>query len=364
VLPLYVVALGGNATLVGLVVAAFSAPSVLLRPFIGRWVDEWSRRSVYLAGTIAICLAGFLYLIPSFIGVFLTRVVHGTGWAAFNTGGGTILADLAPASRRGEAAGIYNLMPGVANMAMPTAGLMLLTAGGFGASFLAAGTFGLMAVALLWLGPLGKQAGHVGAATRRRWADLLERSALLPMTFEFLFALTSTLFWVYPPLFARAMNIPLEALAGYYVPVGVAVVVARLALGRMLDRVSRRSALLAGAASIAAALGVASLATNIPVLAVAGVLFAVASSLVTPAAMALAIERSPDGRRGSAIATYSLGYQLAVGSGGLLWGTAIDVFGFPAPYLLALVSPLALVALVIFARRTLAAGAAGELTTG
>ncbi len=346
ILPLYVVALGGSATLVGFVVAAFSLPSVVLRPFIGRWVDERSRRAVYLVGTFTLGLAGFLYLVPHLAFVLLTRVLHGTGWAAFNTAGGTILADLAPPSRRGEAAGIYNLMPGVANMAMPTIGLVLLTAGGFALPFAVAALFGLLAAALLGFGPLPPDRPRARRRSRF-WSALVERTALLPMSFEFLFALTSTLFWVYPPLFAQAMGIPLADLAGYYVPVGVALVMARIVVGRLLDRMSRATALLAGALSIASALVVASLATGVVVLAAAGILYALASSFVTPAAMAAAIDRAPDDRRGSAIATYSLGYQLAVGTGGFLWGGAIDAFGFPAPYVLALTSPALLAAVAL-----------------
>ena len=91
ILPLYVIQLGGNATVVGLVIAAFSVPSVVLRPVIGRLIDEWSRRGVHIAGTLCLALVAFLYLIPFTAAVLLTRVVHGAGWAAFNTGGKSVV---------------------------------------------------------------------------------------------------------------------------------------------------------------------------------------------------------------------------------------------------------------------------------
>ncbi len=125
-LPLYAVHLGASATGVGVLVAAFSIPSVALRPMIGGLVDGWSRRGVHLAGTAILGLAGFLYLVPNLVILLAVRAVHGAGWAAYNTAGGTAVAALAPAKRLGEASGIYNLMPGVANMLMPAISLVMV----------------------------------------------------------------------------------------------------------------------------------------------------------------------------------------------------------------------------------------------
>src|SRR5437867_4409096 len=63
VLPVLVLARGGDATLVGLIVAAFSFPSVLLRPVFGRLVDEWNHRRVYLLGTVGLAVCSIAYLI-------------------------------------------------------------------------------------------------------------------------------------------------------------------------------------------------------------------------------------------------------------------------------------------------------------
>ena len=340
--------------------AAFSAPSVVLRPFIGQLVDSWSRRGVHLLGTACLGLITLLYLVPHLATVLVARVIHGTGWAAFNTGGGTTVAELAPASRRGEAAGIYNLMPGLANMAMPTLGLLLLKAGGFGAPLVAAALLGGTAALVLKLGPFLPDRSPSPRRGMRSWDAILERSAILPMGLDTLFTLTTTLFWVYPPLFARAHGIPLTDLATYYLLLGVALVTARLVVGRLIDRVARSTALLAGAAVTSVALGVASVADTALVLALAGVFHSFGSALITPAAMAVAIDGSSADRRGAAIATWSLGYQVGIGVGAVLWGTVIDRLGFPAPYLLALVSQALLIGLVVWRRDDLGAAIHGR----
>lgn len=41
-IPLYVTHLGGSPFLVGVILAAFSVASVLIRPVIGSWANVWS----------------------------------------------------------------------------------------------------------------------------------------------------------------------------------------------------------------------------------------------------------------------------------------------------------------------------------
>src|SRR2546423_11361005 len=57
VLPLFIQEQGGSATFIGIVVLAFSAPSFLLRPLIGRLVDSWSTRGVLGLGTTAMAIS-------------------------------------------------------------------------------------------------------------------------------------------------------------------------------------------------------------------------------------------------------------------------------------------------------------------
>ena len=60
VLPILIIDLGGSAALVGVIVAVYSIPSVLLRPFLGRLIDTWSQRNVWLLGATGLALSSFL----------------------------------------------------------------------------------------------------------------------------------------------------------------------------------------------------------------------------------------------------------------------------------------------------------------
>ncbi|MEX2547956.1 MAG: MFS transporter [Chloroflexota bacterium] len=362
VLPLLIVDRGGDEALVGLVVAAFSLPSVVMRPWMGRLVDEWSTRGVLSAGVVTLAVSSAAYLIPGYIALFAVRIVHGAGWAAFNTGGHSLVGRLAPPARRGEASGIYNLMPGLAQLSMPAIGLALLAAFGFDAPFLVAA--GLAAAALIAV-PLvsGRKAARPLERTQPTSRSLLERGAVLPMVIEIMFTSVQSLFLIYPPLFVIDRGLPLEHLTFYYPAVGITLVVSRAVLARLSDRVGRGPVLVGGATVAILGLAVAALANDVLTLAIGGSLWGLAASVTSPTAMALAIDRAERGRMGAAMATYSLGFQLGLGGGAAVWGVVIAAVGFSQTFWIAIGTEVALIALLVFAWRSLGARAGGRMPT-
>ena len=354
VLPILIVELGGGAALVGVIVAVYSIPSVLVRPFLGRLIDSWSQRNVWLLGATGMALASFLYLVPVIWFIGAVRLLHGTAWAAFNTGGNTTLARFAPPSRRAEAAGIFGLMPSLAHMLLPSVGLVLVGALGTSSAFVLAGLLAAGAAAVIYLGPF--PAGPLSdrpASSEGFWRSLIERRALLPMWLEFLWMSVNVLFFIFPPLFAAEKGIPVTDLTLYYPIVGGVLITTRLLVGPRLDRFPRGAPLAFAAVCGTASLLVASIADTVLLLTVAGSIFAIGTTFVTPIAMALAIDRSDPQRRGAAMATYSLGYQLGFGLGSLVWGILISAAGFPAPFLVGLLSMAGIVFIVVYARADL-----------
>jgi MFS family permease len=136
----------------------------------------------------------------------------------------------------------------------------------------------------------------------------------------------------------------LEALIIYYPLYGLAQVLALAMGGRVADRVGRRRAIALGTVVATAALGLA-VAAGVGGFMLAAIAYAMASALVNPAISAMTIERAPAGRLGSAMATYSIGYQVANGLSAVLWGTVISIFGFPWPFLVAAVLQVGTLAL-------------------
>src|SRR5438105_13936153 len=81
-LPFYATELGASATVVGLLVSAFSLAQLAVAPVWGRFSDRYGRRPAILAGLL---LTGCGYVIFAFAGsvllLLLSRLMQGSGGA-------------------------------------------------------------------------------------------------------------------------------------------------------------------------------------------------------------------------------------------------------------------------------------------
>jgi MFS family permease len=340
ILPLFIQEQGGSAVLVGVVVAAFSAPSVALRPFMGRLVDTWSARGVLVVSSLGLGVTGFGYLIYHAAVLLVVRAAHGMAWSGYNTGSNVLVARIAPPDRRGEAVGYYVMAQGIAYASVPAIALWLLGPLGFTGIFLLVGVSGLLTAGAALALPRQPRA-PTPPAVEGFWRSLVEPSALLPCALDFLTKLPNTATTVFIPLYATSRGIAVESLLIYYLVVGAAGLATRGWLGGWSDRMGRGRAIALGAATSAVALLLMSQAANVMTMTLAGVLFGFGQAAAGPAVMALAIDRSRPERRGAAMATYSLAFQVAAGGGGLVWGALIETLGYPEMYFAAALAPLA-----------------------
>ncbi|MBI4492069.1 MAG: MFS transporter [Chloroflexi bacterium] len=352
VLPLFIKDHGGSASLVGLVTAAFSVTSFALRPFIGRAVDTWSARGVMGLGTLAMGLASFGYLFYDTVLLLLVRSIHGTGWAAFNTGGKVLLSTSAPAERRGEASGYYSMAQGVATALVPAIALWVLGLVDYAGVFALSAVGGLIAT-LTSLAVPAQPHPQSDGPRESFWAGLVERSALLPSVLEFLTKLSQPAAAVFVPLYATSRGLPVESLVYYYLGYGLVGIAARGVLGSLSDRIGRGRTIAMGTTLGAVSLLLMALAHDIYLLTLGGMIFGLGTAAFAPSVMALAIDLAPARRRGAAMATYSMAFQLAQGAGGLLCGVLIDLAGFEVMYLTMAVASLSALLVVFQYRSTL-----------
>jgi MFS family permease len=98
-------ALAGNDVAVGVAVGAFALGAVVVRPWAGRVGDRFGRRVLIIGGPILVgtSIASY-HLAGAALGtLILARVLGGLGEAATFVGAGTMVTDLSPEHRRGEA---------------------------------------------------------------------------------------------------------------------------------------------------------------------------------------------------------------------------------------------------------------------
>jgi MFS family permease len=350
IVPLLVLHLGGDTVAVGIALGVFSIPSIVLRPFIGRFADRWGQETTMLLGTTGKAICAALYLIPSLPTLIGIRAAHGVAWAGFTTGSTSTLARIAPPMRRLEASGLFDLMPSLAALLMPAAALLLLDSVGFTGPLILAASLGAGAtlVNLVAFRPrLRRRDAQRPPSARGAW---LEPAAVLPMVMVLLFTSAASLFLVYPPLLAADRGIPLTDLAFYYPIYGLVLAGSRGASGRLFEH-TPRSPLLAACAVIAGVgLVIGAFATSLVTLTLAAGVFAVAYGIAPPTAQAVVMERAPRERLGAAMATYTLGFQMGSGLGAAIWGFLLAPLGFTNVFIVAAGIQLLLV-VVALARR-------------
>ena len=349
--PLYVTHLGGSPFLVGLVLACFSATSLLLRPLIGQWADRWSEAGVLVCGLLLQGASVLLCLVPAVEATMLANGLRGIGWAGLNTGGYSLLALTAPVERRGEASGYYSGVQSSAIILLPAVALWLIDVpwGGFGVVFIVA-----VALAVIGAGvglvlarhalraalvPHPDDSGPSWLGAFAHW----EREVLLPSALLFCVQLSQPAVGGFLVLYARAIGI--GNLGWYFVVSGATSLLSRPLLGRLSDGIGRRRSLAMGFALQIAALSLLLAVSSLAGILVSGVLYMLGAAIGNSTTLALALERANPQRRGRAMAAFSIAFPLSGGVGALVTGSAVELGGYASMFLIA--AALAALGLVV-----------------
>lgn len=106
VIPRYVgEVLAGGDVAVGVAFGTYAVAAVLVRPFVGAFGDRWGRRPLFVSGALITSAGMFAHVAADTLLLLLAvRLVVGIGVAAVMVAVTTMAIDLAPITRRGEAA--------------------------------------------------------------------------------------------------------------------------------------------------------------------------------------------------------------------------------------------------------------------
>lgn len=334
VLPLYVTQLGGSPFIVGMVLACFAATSVLVRPLIGHWADRWSEAGVMISGLVFQAASIFICFMPLVGATMLANGLRGIGWGGLNTGGYSLLAHIAPESRRGEASGLYSGVQSASSILFPAFALWLLHApfGGFVAVFIASAIFSCGGAALgAAMTPRipAVARGRPAAPARGWWREIfhfIEPEILLPSVMLAWLNLSLPAITNFSVLYARELGI--IEFGVFFVAIGLASLLGRPLLGRLSDRIGRDLSVSAGFALQSAGLLLITWVSNLSGMIACGTLYMLGNAIGSSTALALAVERAHPARRGKQMATFSVAYPLSYGMGSVIIGGAVQAAGY------------------------------------
>src|SRR5918999_3980102 len=139
-LPLYAEGpLDAGSIGVGLAVAALSPSAIVFQPIAGRIGDRRGRRILVVAGSLIVAGSVAAYTLAGSLAILVVlRLVTGVGEALIFVGAATIVTDVAPVERRGEAISLYSLGLWCGLALGPFLGELVLGDGRYDAVWLAA----------------------------------------------------------------------------------------------------------------------------------------------------------------------------------------------------------------------------------
>ncbi|HKO38000.1 MAG TPA: MFS transporter [Solirubrobacterales bacterium] len=330
VLPRYVHGpLDSGDVAVGIVIGAYAVTGLLLRPVAGRLADTWGRKPTVLAGAVLVALSGLLYL-PSLgiAGLIVARLILGAGEGAVYTAGSVWIVDLAPDERRGRVLGLYGLAVWGGLSIGPLLGEVLLDLGSYTTVWLFAAGMPILG-ALIALGardsfvPLEHAEPH----------PLIAPEAVGP---GFAIALASIGYaalatFIVLHLEARGIDNGATVFAAF----AAMLVLTRLVLGHLPDRVGAAPVAISATLGEALGLGLIAVAHSLPVALVGGLVMGAAFSLLNPSLMLIALGRVSQQARGAAMGTYTAFFDAGVGIGAPLAGLVAALAGYEAAFFFA-----------------------------
>jgi predicted MFS family arabinose efflux permease len=339
VLPLYVKdERGAGDGVVGLVIGVFALAALAPRPFVGREIDRSGGRRFLMAGAAIFATSSLLYIVALSIPALLAvRVLHGVGMACFHTAAFTMVADLAPASRRAEAMGIWGMMSTFAIAIAPYLGLLIHDGPGNRAVFLTSAGLALCALGLLSLVPNPPKSAAVAGTSAPVRGGLIEPRVFVPAVLVLTFTLVYGAVQSFVLIYAEEREIPNAGF--YFTAFAGATLVARFAGGRLADRRGRWAVILPSLALTVVAMVVLSVAGSLPALLLVGALFGLAFGSGNPAMTALAIDLTPPERRGAAMATFTSAFELGIGVGSIAAGWVAALTSYSTMFLACGLSP-------------------------
>jgi MFS family permease len=332
VLPRYVKGpIGGGDVAVGIVIGAISVTALLGRPLAGRRVDAGGRRTITVLGLLSCAVGGALLFVDAGVaGLVVARLFVGFGDGWMFTAGVMWIVDLTPANRRGRFIGLYGLSIWGGLTFGSVIGEALYRLGSYDAVW-AFAALAPVAGAVLASRVPDRHAAPDPEGTRDR--RMLPSAAVMPGSALALATLGYSAMAAFVVLHLDEAGIGHGATV--YTAFAASVVLTRLALGSLPDRVG--SVRTVGVAVLFEAVGlvVVALAGAWPVALGGAIVAGMGFSLLFPALALLVVTYADERSRGAALAAYTGFFDLGMGVGAPLAGAIASVAGYPAAFCVA-----------------------------
>lgn len=335
-IPIYAQEFGASGVAVGILFGAHSASRTFLLPLIGRASDRHGRKAFLLWGLFGYALSSVAYLLAgSLLTLIVIMALQGVATAMVQPVSMAYVGDLTPKGKEGAYAGYVNtaFLGGVAGG--PILGGVIKDLFNMQASFILLGLLSLLSLLLLLFFLPEVQKQHVAEKKEiASWRTVLSSRPILGVAlFRVVYALSSTLIWVFVPLLSASLLPLTTSQVGALISLNVLIsTVLQSPCGRLSDRMNK--AVLIGIGSLISGVSLAGfpLTSTFWHLLVLNALVGAGFGLAYPAHMALAMEHTPGSSMGTVMSTLLTVHSFGMTVAPPIFGIVVDYYNLSSMF--------------------------------
>lgn len=322
--PFFIQSLGGTEAIAGICAAVFSFVAVIIRPFVGWWLDNGVRRAALVIGLLLLGLAPLGYVfVPTLSLAIALRMIHGVGLSFSNSTTATVASDVICRPRFAEGMGYFGMATALASAIAPALGLELMYGFGFQVLYATAAGIALLGLVLFMF----IHAPKVEVPHKKLDLKTIINRDSLPATVTMLvFMFTFGALENFVALFASENGLPSGSI--YFLVMSAMLLLVRVTLGKLVDEKGEAFFVYScNAAMLAAFLLLAFVPTTVTFI-LSAILAGYAFGGLEPSLQSMAVHTADDASRGSANSTFLCGYDIGYGLGGGVAGSLITAAGY------------------------------------
>ena len=321
--PFYIQELGGSEAVSGACALLFSLVAVLVRPFIGWWLDNGARRVALIVGLLGLALAPAGYVAVPMLSVAIAfRMLHGAALSFSNSTTATVASDVICKPRFAEGMGYFGMATALASAIAPALGLELMGFG-FDVLYIVAALISLTALVLfLFVHSPKPQVEKTPLSLKA----LINRDSLPATVTMLVFMFTFGALENFVAIYASANSMPSGSI--FFVIMAVMLLLVRVFLGRLVDEKGEAFFVYTGNAAMLVGLLLLAFVPCDATFYVAAVCAGYGFGGLEPALQSMAVHTATDETRGSANSTFLCGYDIGYGLGGGVAGALITAVGY------------------------------------
>jgi predicted MFS family arabinose efflux permease len=322
--PFFIQSLGGTEAIAGICAAVFSFVAVIIRPFVGWWLDNGVRRAALVIGLLLLGLAPLGYVfVPTLSLAIALRMLHGVGLSFSNSTTATVASDVICRPRFAEGMGYFGMATALASAIAPALGLELMYGFGFQVLYATAAGIALLGLVLFMF----IKAPRVDVPHKKLDLKTIINRDSLPATVTMLvFMFTFGALENFVALFASENGLPSGSI--YFLVMSAMLLLVRVTLGKLVDEKGEAFFVYScNAAMLVAFLLLAFVPTTVTFI-LSAILAGYAFGGLEPSLQSMAVHTADDASRGSANSTFLCGYDIGYGLGGGVAGSLITAAGY------------------------------------